>query len=124
MNSTAASLHADENTLSSSYGISEWPDTKDVYERLATLVRQPIRPIRRENMNTVLKYFQEKCITSLRVSEEASRVITGGDTSPTAYLSEERFLELEAEAFLSLAGEEKTHDRLMFMLEKGKPLRN
>jgi glutamate-1-semialdehyde 2,1-aminomutase len=78
MNSTAASLHADENTLSSSYGISEWPDTKDVYERLATLVRQPIRPIRRVNMNTVLKYFQEKCITSLRVSEEASRVIPGG----------------------------------------------
>jgi 3-hydroxyacyl-CoA dehydrogenase len=33
-------------------------------------------------------------------------------------------LELELEAFLSLIGEEKSQDRLMHMLEKGKPLRN
>ena len=36
----------------------------------------------------------------------------------------ERLLELEAEAFLSLCGEEKTQDRLQHMIEKGKPLRN
>ena len=49
-----------------------------LYERLAALLRQPVRPIRRENMETVLKYFQDKCSTSLRMSQEASRIIPGG----------------------------------------------
>ena len=35
-----------------------------------------------------------------------------------------KLLELESEAFLSLCGEKRTQDRIMFMLEKGKPLRN
>jgi len=59
-----------------------------------------------------------------KIGQKLARVLTGGDTSPTALLTEEQLLELELEAFLSLAGEEKTQDRLMFMLEKGKPLRN
>src|SRR5277367_1089191 len=61
-----------------SYGISEWPDTDDIDARLAALIRQPIRPIRRENMETVLRYFHEKCVRSQRLSEEAARVIPGG----------------------------------------------
>ncbi|PTL78823.1 3-hydroxyacyl-CoA dehydrogenase/enoyl-CoA hydratase family protein [Vitiosangium sp. GDMCC 1.1324] len=59
-----------------------------------------------------------------KIARKLARVLTGGDTSPAALVSEERVLELELEAFLSLCGEEKTQDRLMFMLEKGKPLRN
>jgi 3-hydroxyacyl-CoA dehydrogenase len=59
-----------------------------------------------------------------KIGQKLARVLTGGDTSPTALLTEEQLLELELEAFLSLAGEEKTQDRLMHMLEKGKPLRN
>jgi 3-hydroxyacyl-CoA dehydrogenase len=59
-----------------------------------------------------------------KIAQKLARVLTGGDTSPSVLLTEERMLELELEAFLSLCGEEKTQDRLMFMLEKGKPLRN
>ncbi|EPX62472.1 Enoyl-CoA hydratase [Cystobacter fuscus DSM 2262] len=59
-----------------------------------------------------------------KIAQKLARVITGGDTSPSVLLSEERVLELELEAFLSLAGESKTQDRLQYMLEKGKPLRN
>ncbi len=61
MNSVAVSVPANENDLDPNpkYGISEWPDTVSLYERLAALVRQPIRPIRRENMDTVLNYFQK-----------------------------------------------------------------
>jgi 3-hydroxyacyl-CoA dehydrogenase len=59
-----------------------------------------------------------------KIGQKLARVLTGGDTSPSVLLTEERLLELELEAFLSLCGEEKTQDRLMFMLEKGKPLRN
>ncbi|WP_224366200.1 3-hydroxyacyl-CoA dehydrogenase/enoyl-CoA hydratase family protein [Hyalangium versicolor] len=59
-----------------------------------------------------------------KIGQKLARVLTGGDTSPSALVTEERLLELELEAFLSLIGESKTQDRLMFMLEKGKPLRN
>ncbi|AKJ02048.1 3-hydroxyacyl-CoA dehydrogenase [Archangium gephyra] len=59
-----------------------------------------------------------------KIAQKLARVLTGGDTSPQVLVTEERLLELELEAFLSLCGEEKTQDRLMFMLEKGKPLRN
>ena len=51
-------------------------------------------------------------------------MLTGGDTSAGTLVSEQQLLELEREAFLSLAGEKKTQERIMFMLEKGKPLRN
>ena len=58
------------------------------------------------------------------IGRKLARVLTGGDTSSANLVSEERLLELELEAFLSLLGEEKTRARMMFMLEKGKPLRN
>ena len=76
MNSTSASSSPVSENVP--YGISEWPNTDDIYERLAALLRQPLRPIRREKMETVLRYFQDKCKTSLRISEEASRIIPGG----------------------------------------------
>lgn len=59
-----------------------------------------------------------------KVGQALARVLTGGDTSPSALVTEERLLELEREAFLGLCGEEKSQDRMMYMLEKGKPLRN
>ncbi|MFY1832085.1 3-hydroxyacyl-CoA dehydrogenase/enoyl-CoA hydratase family protein [Myxococcus fulvus] len=59
-----------------------------------------------------------------KIGQKLARVLTGGDTSTSALVTEEKLLELEAEAFLSLCGEEKTQDRLTFMIEKGKPLRN
>jgi glutamate-1-semialdehyde 2,1-aminomutase len=79
MNATTASLPpVNDSVPSAAYGISEWPNTDDLYERLAALLRQPQRPIRRENMETVLKYFQDRCATSQRISQEASRIIPGG----------------------------------------------
>jgi 3-hydroxyacyl-CoA dehydrogenase len=59
-----------------------------------------------------------------KIGRTLARVLTGGDTSTSALLTEQQLLELELEAFLSLIGEEKSQDRLMHMLEKGKPLRN
>ncbi len=59
-----------------------------------------------------------------KVGKLLAKVLTGGAISAGTPVSEERMLELELEAFMSLAGEEKTQDRMMHMLEKGKPLRN
>ncbi len=58
------------------------------------------------------------------IGKKLASVITGGDTSPSAQLTEQHLLDLELEAFLSLCGEAKTQDRIEFMLSKGKPLRN
>jgi glutamate-1-semialdehyde 2,1-aminomutase len=68
----------DNNVAVPEYGISEWPDADDIYARLAALIKQPIRPIRREKMETVLKYFEEKCVRSQRLSRRAEQVIPGG----------------------------------------------
>ncbi len=53
-----------------------------------------------------------------------ARVLTGGDTHPTEELTEQQVLDLEREAFMSLAGEQKTFERIQHMLMKNKPLRN
>ena len=58
------------------------------------------------------------------VGEKMAYVITGGDISRPQWLSEQYFLDLEREAFLSLCGEKRTQERLWHMLQTGKPLRN
>ena len=60
----------------------------------------------------------------LVVSRKVAHVLSGGDCAEGTYVSEQEILDLEREAFLSLMGETKTHERIMFMLTKGKPLRN
>lgn len=59
-----------------------------------------------------------------KIGRFVAGILCGGDTTLACPVGEERILELEREAFLSLAGEEKTRQRIAFMLEKGKPLRN
>jgi 3-hydroxyacyl-CoA dehydrogenase len=51
-------------------------------------------------------------------------VIAGGDCAEGTRLTEEQVLGLEREAFMSLMGESRTQDRIMHMLNTGKPLRN
>jgi len=60
----------------------------------------------------------------LVVGSALAKVLTGGETSPTVRLTEQRLLELEREQFLKLCGEEKTRERMMYMLQNNKPLRN
>ena len=51
-------------------------------------------------------------------------MLTGGDLSGPTWVDPWYILDLEREAFLSLLGEEKTRERMMHMLQTGKPLRN
>jgi len=60
----------------------------------------------------------------LVVSRKVAHILSGGDCAEGTYVSEQEILDLEREAFLSLMGETKTHERIMHMLTKGKPLRN
>lgn len=58
------------------------------------------------------------------IGEKLAFVLCGGDLSSRTSVSEQYILDLEREAFLSLIGERKTQERMKYMLEKGKPLRN
>jgi glutamate-1-semialdehyde 2,1-aminomutase len=58
--------------------ISEWPDTATLYRRFDALVNQPMRPLRRDAMERVLRWFDERCAGSRRLFEAAERVIPGG----------------------------------------------
>jgi len=51
-------------------------------------------------------------------------VLCGGDVPTGTERTEQDFLDLEREAFLSLCGQQKTIDRILHMLETGKPLHN
>ena len=59
-----------------------------------------------------------------KIANKLAYVMAGGDLSEPNYVSEQYLLDLEREAFLSLAGERKTLERLQHMIQKGKPLRN
>jgi 3-hydroxyacyl-CoA dehydrogenase len=58
------------------------------------------------------------------IGEKLARILTGGDLNHETRVSEQSLLDLEREAFLSLAGTRKTQERLAHMLKTGKPLRN
>jgi 3-hydroxyacyl-CoA dehydrogenase len=59
-----------------------------------------------------------------KIAKKLAHVLTGGDTVPSNLVTEERLLELELEAFLSLCGEAKSQERMMSVIETGKPKRN
>ena len=58
------------------------------------------------------------------IGEKIAHVITGGNLPYGAEVPAQQIRDLEREAFLSLAGEEKTQDRIVGMLMNGKPVRN
>lgn len=57
------------------------------------------------------------------IGEALSYVLAGGD-GPPRLVTEQDILDLEREAFLKLAGNKKTQQRMAHMLKTGKPLRN
>ncbi len=59
-----------------------------------------------------------------KIANKLAYVMAGGDLSEPTLVSEQYLLDLEREAFLSLATERKTLERIEHMLKTGKPLRN
>jgi 3-hydroxyacyl-CoA dehydrogenase len=54
---------------------------------------------------------------------QVATILCGGN-QPAGIQSEQHFLDLEREAFLSLLGTKKTQERIEFLLKNGRPLRN
>ena len=59
-----------------------------------------------------------------KVARWAAHILAGGRITPGTLVTEQYFLDLEREAFLSLCGERKTQERIAFTLKTSKPLRN
>ena len=60
----------------------------------------------------------------IHIGEKIAHVITGGNLPYGTEVPAQQIRDLEREAFLSLAGEEKTQARIVSMLMNGKPVRN
>ncbi len=60
------------------YAISEWHKTDEINTRLQALIRQPIRPIRRDRMAEFLSYFETRCTRSKALTDAAKQLIPGG----------------------------------------------
>jgi 3-hydroxyacyl-CoA dehydrogenase len=60
----------------------------------------------------------------IKIAQKIAYVLCGGDLSGTQQVSEQYLLDVEREAFLSLCGEQKTQERIQYMLQNNKPLRN
>ena len=61
------------------YAISEWPDSRNILERLRTLANElPMFQLRRDRMEEVLQHFETRCKTSKQLNDRAREVIPGG----------------------------------------------
>jgi 3-hydroxyacyl-CoA dehydrogenase len=82
----------------------------------------------RTAMSIALKGFRLQGKISdhdVKIGEKLAYVLTGGDQAGlTKKVDEEYILDIEREAFVSLAGEKLTQERIKHMLKKRKPLRN
>ena len=59
------------------------------------------------------------------IANKLAYVLTGGDKAGlTKAIDEQYLLDIEREAFVSLAGEKLSQDPIRYMLKTGKPLRN
>ena len=109
-------------------------DAKQVVLGLAKFYKKPrpaLIPVMGENFRgmaeAVLYNMRQGNYASdydVHVARKVAYILSGGDCAEGTLVTEEEILALEREAFLSLCGEKKTQDRIMFMLNTGKPLRN
>ena len=58
------------------------------------------------------------------IGEKLGWVLSGGDLSGPTWVDEQYILDLERAALVELIQEPKTTDRIIHMLQTGKPLRN
>ena len=111
----------------------------DAKRRVLTLVRQgfqkPAPPqavpaLGRPALST-LKIGMHQLLRGAYISpydyhmgSKLAHILCGGDCNSPKNVNEQHFLDLERETFLSLCGERRSQDRIQYMLQRGKPLRN
>ena len=64
--------------MANGYGISNWQDAKTIYAKLHKLTSMPIYSISDDELERVLKHFDENCKQSKEITTEAKNYIPGG----------------------------------------------
>jgi 3-hydroxyacyl-CoA dehydrogenase len=59
-----------------------------------------------------------------KLGEMIAAIVSGGDVDAGSLVSEQWFLDMECKAFLELLSHPKTQERIMGMMQTGKPVRN
>ena len=59
-----------------------------------------------------------------RLGEMIAEIVSGGDVDQGSFVSEQWLLDMERKAFLELLNHPKTQERIMGMMQTGKPVRN
>ena len=92
--------------------------------------RKQVTVLGRQGLATLYAAINEfklgKYITEYesKIAKKIAYVMCGGDLTGQSVVSEQYLLDIEREGFLSLLGEQKTMERIQYMLENNKPLRN
>lgn len=89
-------------------------------------IRMPGRQYYAAFLNAIWTLSQGNYISEhdALIAKKVAKVLTGGDVGTNAIMTEQDILDMEREAFVSLCGTEKTQDRMQYMLQNNKPLRN
>lgn len=73
---------------------------------------------------TSLEYGGYASAHDIKIAKKIAYVLCGGDLTSQQLVSEQYLLDLEREAFMSLVSEQKSLERIQYMLTNNKPLRN
>ncbi len=115
--------------------------TKQIYlakQKVLELAAHYVKPIPREDIMVLgqqglaalyvaahsLKLGGYASEHDIKIAKKIAYVLCGGDLSYAQLVNEQYLLDLEREAFMSLCTEPKTLERIQYMLENNKPLRN
>ena len=109
-------------------------EAKQLALGMAPLYRKPLPPLI-PVMGEALRGLAEVLLYNMRrgnylsdydvqVAKKVVAVLSGGECPEGTLVAEQEILDREREAFLSLCGEPQTQERIAYLLEKGKPLRN
>ncbi len=107
-------------------------------EMVLQLAPNYIKPIQREDIMvlgrtglgalyaaaTSLQYGGYASEHDIKIAKKIAYVLCGGDLSAPQLVSEQYLLDIEREAFMSLVSEQKSLERIQYMLTNNKPLRN
>jgi len=118
-------LNLDRNITEAKFKVLELAD-----EYVMPVPRQDIKVLGQQGLAALyiaahsLKLGNYASEHDIKIAKKVAWVLCGGDLSAPQPVSEQYLLDIEREAFLSLCGEQKTLERIQYMLENNKPLRN
>ncbi len=110
----------------------------DAKSKVLELAENYVQPIQREDVTVLgrsglaalyvaaneLKLGNYASDHDIKIAKKIAWVLCGGDLTGQQQVSEKYLLDIEREAFLSLCGEQKTLERIQYMLTNNRPLRN